>query len=387
MSKSIERICPGCEKLKLFRADQKTCGCGVKKVVKLKELSTSDREAFLKSEVSRLNQELSKVSLFKGYQDVLNEDLLEAVVAIEPLPAVSYKSGTSADAAMAAVLKLSDWHIGAVTKAEETEGFGQFNWALAQERVQYIVQKFLGWIESHRKSFKIPVLYILSEGDMVSGNIHYELEVTNEFPVPVQAVNAGNLLAQAVATLAPHFSEVHVVEIDIDNHSRLTRKLQFAQGGENSWGHIVHGIANARLEKHGNVHIIQCPGIRQLVNINGIKFLVEHGHEVKAWMGIPFYGIERMRGKEAAKRIQAMLEQERKEDFNKYQKDIGFDYISQGHWHVPGIVSGNILINGCLPGTTEYDHAYGRYARPSQVSFLVHPKYKIFDWTPWQPKR
>lgn len=387
--KPVKRQCPQCLEVKEFRGDNKTCGCArpviAKPAAAVAEPATA-RESFLRSEVSSLKSELAKAQRGSGYAEELLDQLTANVSSIEALPALPYVANGQAGADIYAVLKLSDWHIGAMTRVEETEGFGEFNWALAQERVNYIAQKFLGWIETHRRSFNIPKLYIFSEGDMVSGNIHYELEVTNEFPAPVQAVKAGNLLASVVATLAPHFPEVHLIEINIDNHSRLTRKLQFAQGGENSWGYVVHALANARLASHGNISITEAPGIRELVNVNGVKFLVEHGHVNKAWNGIPFYGIERFKGKESAKRMTAMMEVERG-DFLQYQKDIGFDYLSQGHWHVPSIISNNILINGCLPGTTEYDHAAGRYARPAQVSFLVHPKYKLFDWTAWSVKR
>src|SRR6266581_4307027 len=79
--------------------------------------------------------------------------------------------------------------------------------------------------------------------------------------------------------------------------------------------------------------------------------------------------------------MQAMMDTVR--GFENYQKDVGFDYMSVGHWHVPGVVSGNILINGSLSGTDEFDHGCGRHAPPAQVSFLVHPKHKIFGWTAW----
>lgn len=378
--KATKHLCPACNQIKLFRTDQKTCGCRTKAPV-------SDRETYLRREVERLQQRLKQAQEGSGYIQELFDQLTANVAAIEPLPPQPFNSGNAADAEMAAVLKLSDWHIGAVTKGSETQGFGEFNWELAQERVAYIGQKFLGWIETHRRSFNIPKLYIFSEGDMISGDIHYELQVTNEFPAPVQAVKAGNLLASLVGTLAPHFAEIHLIEVNIDNHSRLTKKLQFAQGAENSWQYVVHGIANARLAQHGNINIVEAPGIRELVDVNGVKFLTEHGHVTKAWMGIPFYGIERQRGKEASKRMAAMLEAERRQSFVEFQQQLGFDYMSIGHWHVPGIVSGNILINGCLPGTTEYDHASGRHAPPAQVSFLVHPRYKLFDWTAWGVKR
>lgn len=390
LAKNVKRECPRCKEVKSFRSDQITCGCKIVTAVavgKPEKIEVTNQEAFLKSEVNRLSRVISDHKLFSGYQAVLKDTITEAIEVLEPLPPAKYVEGTSADSEIAAVFKASDWHIGAVTNAWETEGFGQFDWALAQERVDYMAQKFIGWIETHRKSFKIPKLYILSEGDMVSGGIHYELDVTNEFPVPVQAVKAGALLAQFVGTLAPHFKEVHFSQINIDNHSRLTRKLQFAQGAENSWQYVVHEVANAKLAKHGNINTLTAGGIRQIVNVNGQKFLTEHGHEIKAFLGFPYYGMGRLKGKEAGKRMQAMMDRERADNFAAYKKDLGFDYMSLGHWHVPAIVENNILINGCLPGTTEYDHAYGRSSKPAQVSMLVHPKYGIFNWTAWTAKR
>jgi hypothetical protein len=387
MAKNIKRECPRCKVSSEYRADQKTCGSDYCKSLLQPIKNTSDQEKFLKSEVASLTQQINNLKKFNGYQKVLNESIKEAIDAVEPLPAIQYNEGNTAESEIVAVFKVSDWHIGAVTNSWETEGFGQFNWLLAQERVHYMAKKFLGWIETHRKSFKINKLYILSEGDMISGNIHYELDVTNEFPAPVQAVKAGSLLAQFVATLAPHFKEVHFSQINIDNHSRLTKKLQFSEGAENSWGYIVHAIANAKLEKHGNINVLPAGGIRQIVDVNGIKFLTEHGHEIKAFLGIPFYGMERLKGKEASKRMHAMLDQERNNMIGAMKKDIGFDYMSIGHWHVPSIISNSILVNGCLPGTTEYDHAYGRSAKPSQVSFLVHPRYGIYNWTAWAAKQ
>ena len=380
--KETKRKCPACGNVKLFRADQKTCGCKATKV----EMPASDRESYLRKHNAALAAENAKLHNALGSREELLDTLVAATSSLEPLPAVEWAGERRHENEMSAVFKLSDWHVGAVTKVAETEGFGEFNWALAQSRVAYIADKFLGWIATHRRSFHIPTLNIFSEGDMVSGDIHYELQVTNEFPAPVQAVKAGGLLAQMIATLAPHFERVIVTEINIDNHSRLTKKLQFAQGGENSWGYVVHAVANARLAAHENVTINQAPGIRQLVDVVGVKFLVEHGHCVKAWNGVPFYGMERHQGKEATKRMQAMLDAERK-SVDEIAHDIGFDYLSIGHWHVPSIISNRILVNGCLPGTTEYDHAFGRSAPPAQVSFLVHPKYKVFDWTPWGVKQ
>lgn len=387
MAKAIKRICPACGKKKVFRSDQKTCGCkgshpytGVRKTEPVDE---GAQITFLRKEVQRLQTQANRAFEVEGFRQELLDTVKDAADALEPLPPLPYKTSAPVDTEMAAVIKFSDWHIGEVVLAEETEGFGLFNYEIAKQRVAYITSKIIGWVKTHRQSFRIPRLYVFAEGDFISGDIHRELAVTNEFPVPVQAVNAGALLAQSVATLAPHFPELHLVEVGADNHSRLQPKPQFKQKSQNSMSYVVHAMANALLREHGNINIVQAAGIKELVSVNGVNVLSEHGDTVKAWMGIPYYGMERSRGREANKRMQAMLDSERFEELMRFKKEVGFDFISCGHWHVPGVVSGNILTNGSLNGTTEFDHGCGRHAEPSQVSYMMHPKYKLFDWTPW----
>lgn len=337
------------------------------------------RNGFLESQATKLYGQI-------GEQQEIALAIRESVPALEPLPPVSFSGGGRAEATMAAAAQFSDWHISERIEANQTEGLGVFNWAIAQQRADYITQKIIGGVEAHRLAFKVPTLHILAEGDFVSGDIHEELRRTNEFDQPVASILAGELLARQVATLAPHFDEIHVHEIGSDNHGRLQAKPQFKNKSMNSWNFVVYSMANALLKDHKNVVTHLYPGIKELVDINGIKFLAEHGDTIKAWMGIPYYGIERHRGKEATRRMQAMLDSKRQEEWQRFQEEYGFDYFACGHWHVAGIISGNILVNGSLSGTSEFDHGCGRYAKPTQTSFYIHPKYKLFDWTPWTPK-
>ncbi len=345
------------------------------------EPDESAQMLFLRKENQRLARQIEKLKDAEGFREEVLVTIREAVEALEPLPLIPYKRPPKSSAEIAAVIKKSDWHIGARISAAETEGFGEFNWDIAQLRVRYITDKFIASIQANRQIHDIRKLYIFGEGDWVSGDIHEELVRTNEFPLPVQAVNAGNLLAEAVGVLAPHFEEVHLIEVSPDNHGRLERKPQFKQKAQNNMSFVTYSMANALLREHRNVFPYLAPGIKHVQKVNGVNFLIEHGDTVRAWMGIPAYGMERERGREAAKRMQAMMDTVR--GFENYQKDIGFDYMSCGHWHVPGVVSGNILINGSLTGTDEFDHGCGRHAPPAQVSFLVHSKHKIFNWTPW----
>lgn len=330
----------------------------------------AERLAHYKAKSEQAETQLARFRKDRGSYQELIEQLKSAVVAADRWDRVKYAPGDGKKAPISLVVKVSDWQIGEVVSAEETERFGEFNWKIAQDRVFYLADRLIESANMYRAAgFALDELAIFSEADLVSGNIHYELEVTNEFPVTVATANAGLLLGEFTARLAAHFKVVSLYELSADNHGRLTRKSQSKQGGKNNYSYLAHVIANQYLAKHSNVIPTMFPGTKGLATVQGKKFLIAHGHHIMGQAGIPFYGMERDKAREAVKRAQTQGM---------------FDYISMGHWHVPAVISGNILINGSLPGTTEFDHMQGRHAIPSQVSLLVHPKHGMFGWTPWK---
>ena len=389
MAKLVKRLCPACNTIKLFRSDVKICGCQgshPKLIVVPPSASAtmdpSSRIAFLVKENVRLQKQHERDLSVVGFREDLLATIHAAVRPIEPLKAFPLRKLSKADAEIAAVLKFSDWHIGQVTRAAETEGFGEFNYEIAQNSVDWIVQKFLANIAVNRRIYNIPQLYIFCEGDMISGDIHEELRRTNEWPVPVQAIRSGELLARAVATTAPHFDEIHLIEVGADNHGRLQPKPQAKEKSANNMSFVVYSHANALLARHGNIAPLLAEGMKQVVSVRGVNFMVEHGDAVRGGL---VYGLERERGRESAKRMAAMLDARR--GLFDFQREVGFDFLSVGHWHVPSILSGNILVNGSLSGTDEFDHSQGRHSPPAQVSFFVHPTHKLFNWTPWNTPR
>jgi hypothetical protein len=335
------------------------------------ELTLEEQSELLhfKAKSRSLEQSVSSLLKDRGKQIALFSDLKAAIPAIDPYPREPIAAKKHASAPIAAVVKISDWQIGEVIDPAQTESFGAFNFGLAEKRVLRLARKLVDWVTMHRRAgYEVSELHVFSEADMVSGNIHYELEVTNEFPAPIAAIKAGYLFAEFVARLAPHFPKVKLWEVNADNHGRFTRKNQWKQGAQNNWTRIAHEIANGRLLTHQNVEAIMSEGPKLLANVLGKKYLLCHGHHIMSTFGIPYYGMSRDKAREALKRMNT---------------DQTFDYMSMGHFHVEGIVERMILVNGNLPGTTEMDAALGRHGPPVQVSFMSHPKHGLFNWTPW----
>jgi hypothetical protein len=212
---------------------------------------------------------------------------------------------------------------------------------------------------------------VFCEGDYISGNLHPELLATNEFPLPVQTANAGTLLGEVFRILAGHFNTVVVWECGADNHGRLQPKPQFKQKAANSMSFLVHHIANAYASRCSNISFNISEGMKQIAAVNGKKFLLEHGDTLKAWNGLPFYAFAREVGREATRRMMT---------------DKGFNFLQVAHFHTPCFIEGRILVNSSLSGTSEFDHGCGRHALPGQIAYMVHPKFGIFNFTPFTRK-
>lgn len=330
---------------------------------------TSDQALHLRKRIQDLEKEKNELRRKLGEQKELI-DSVKAAITERPLPKqFQYTRAQKKNNPIVPVLKISDIHGGEKTEKDETEGFGVFNWEIAQRRMHGIVMAFLNWVEVQRKAYHIETCHLCCEGDYISGDIHQELLVTNEFPLPVQTAKVGLLLGEVFRAVSGHFKNVHVNMVGADNHGRLTRKPQAKQKAANNMSFLVHTIAMTYADRCRNLHFNVAAGMKMLIDINGVPVLSEHGDTIRGWAGFPYYGMGRLIGKEAKRRMNT---------------DKGFKYHSIGHFHCPAFIEGTTIVNGSLSGTSEFDHSCGRHAEPCQVAYLMHPKHGLFNMVPFQ---
>lgn len=321
----------------------------------------------LRAVVRELETKLSRERDQTGEQRLINLALTEAIAAAVP-PKMVYKANRKAGAPITHVLHLTDLHNGEVTRKDEVDGFGEFNPEIFTSRLAKLASSVTDVTAVKRSGYNIPHLHILGTGDYVSGDIHQELQVTNAYPAPVQAVRAGLDIGEMIAMVAPHFAQVTCDFITLDNHGRMTRKNQAAEGGENNWGYVVAHIISQYLKRFSNVNVRIHAKASALVPIGPERYLLFHGHQIKGWAGLPYYGFDRRVAMEAVKRMGF--------------PETGFTKLTMGHFHV-AVDSPHWLIGGSLSGTNAFDHSCGRHSPAHQTSWLVHPKHGQFDWTRW----
>lgn len=298
--------------------------------------------------------------------DVVHQ-LSEAIVKAAPMP-MQYVAEGSSKAPCTHVLHITDWHYGAVIEKDEVDGFGEFSPEIAEARVKALGQMIVKKTEAQRHGYNVPRLHVIGTADLISGGIHQELLVTNAFPEPVQAVRCGYLLGGLLAMCAQHFETVEVDLVTLDNHGRLMKKPQAAQGGFNNWGYVVAEIAKQHVAELTNVVVRIHAKPSALVVVGPERYLAFHGHQIRGWAGKPYYGFDRRAAMEAIKRMGV--------------PESAFTKLLMGHFH--HAIDGDVWkLGGSLSGTDAFDHSCGRHAAPHQTAWFVHPKHGEFDFTKW----
>ena len=307
-----------------------------------------------------------------GKLEIFFNKVIEAIRPVDPLPIIYKTTGKQKQgSAIVAVCQISDSHCGEVQEPKEIENFGEFNPEICEARNIKYAEKFIDWADMHRNSYTLNECAVIVTGDLISGDIHEELRVTNAFPTPVQCVRAAEILTKQIALIAPHFNKVTVHFLVEDNHARLTKKPQMKEAGYNSLNYIVGKLAESYLSKHDNVEFNIYPQFEKVIHVLSRAYLICHGHKILQNFGVPWYSIERKVGRESTSRMHLIMN-----DLN-VAKEIGFHRYVFSHWHTP-FESFLYSCNGSVSGTNSYDHSFGRFANPSQSSWMVG-KYGEFN--------
>jgi len=302
-----------------------------------------------------------------AFRDMLKRLLNDATATIDPPPRYIPIKPPKDVVYETLLLHVSDWHADEIVRAENVFGLNEYNREVVDRRIKKIVSSTLeikGRMESG--GYRFPSLVIAANGDMVSGTIH-EVERHTDGPnIMATAIRCGQLFAGMIRDLCGHFEHVYVFGTS-GNHGRLAdaRKVQTKEPTR-SWDYLVYEYARAMLRDCQNVQMEVPDAWAVMYELEGKLFYQGHGHFVKSWNSIPFYGISRM-----TSRLGAVLA--------KHFRPV--DYWLFGHFHVQGSIEnagGEYLINPPLIGPQEFGvHTFGDAVPPGQGLFGVHEKYGL----------
>lgn len=163
---------------------------------------------------------------------------------------------------------LSDLHIGAAFSSE----LGEYNSDIATRRLNQYIREIVKIAERHNSEN----CFVSIQGDLISGNIHKSIQVTNRENVIDQIKIAANLITDFCFELSNYFKKVTITNVS-GNHSRIDKKEDALHSErlddligwivKNSLSHI-----NKITFKENNLDI----GIAS-IDIRGKEYIAVHG--------------------------------------------------------------------------------------------------------------
>lgn len=302
-----------------------------------------------------------------AFRDKLTFELEKHAKVLQAPPAYKCPPKSNSTVTETLLLHLSDWHADEVVRQEAVIGLNSYNSHIVEKRVGRIVGNTIEIKDRLQKGgHRFPSLVVAMNGDMVSGTIHEIEKHTDSGNIIKSVLKCAELLATAIRDLAGEFENVYCFGTS-GNHGRLpdAKKVQL-KDPTRSWDYLIYKYAELALKDCENVHIEIPDSWAVMYEIDRKMFYQGHGHFIKSWNSIPFYGISRL-----TSRLGAVL--------NKHYRPV--DYWLFGHFHVNGSIEnagGEYLVNPSLIGPQEFGvHCLGDATSPGQSLYGVHAKYGI----------
>jgi len=315
------------------------------------------RERMAKAEYAALKK---RSTLF----EIIGENILSAVEAFPPPRAIPqeklrFKKKNETEEM---IFLWSDSKIGQVVDQKESGGLGSYNVDIFLERIEYLKTSLKKIFEIHLQNTPYPVFSIFFLGDIVEGSTIFPgQERQTDMHVVRQAIFAVDRIAEFVAWVAALYPWKVKCYCVVGNHGRVGKKGE--QSPLNNFDFLVYHFIQERLANFTNVEFHVSQSWWMLVERMKHLFLLVHGDDIRAWMGIPYYGIER-----SESRYQKMIG----------QAGEGFHYFCCGHHHQEAAIKSRIFVNGSWVGGSEFSIKNLQVSNsPTQLLLSVHPVFGV----------
>ena len=305
-----------------------------------------------KAEHARIKSELD--TLEKVYEEAL---------ILQPQPDWLKPSKGKADRNRATLIAfLSDVHAGEVVRAEEMTGYNAFNLDICDARLARFFDKTVMLARDYLAGVTYDGIVLALGGDMVSGDIHDELEQTNELSGLDTTLWVAPRLLAGIERWAEEFGAIHVVSAP-GNHGRDSAKPRYkGRSAHNADTHIarVAALYHSQTNPAGSVTFDIPEAWDADFRVYDWRFALEHGDNLR------FSGTSEIGALGPVKR--GTLRKARQHE----QEGRPFDVNLVGHFHQLVMApSQGFVMNGSVKGYDEYARGWHLKPEPAQQALMV----------------
>jgi len=337
-------------------------------LTKAKEGVLTKNLRMAKKEIEILTKDMSKNETTDQLVKEIKSALLDSGISRLSSPFIN--SAVSDDKCLAGTptLFLSDWHWAEVVDPKQIENLNKYNIDIGMKRSERVFSKSLNLLFHHLSGQTYDRAVIPLGGDMLSGNIHEELQRTNETPMADAVRSLAIELARGIREYAKNFKTVYVPCV-VGNHGRFEKKPTAKGKAKDNFDYMVYTFIHALVADLPNVKIDISEATDIRFDIYKTRYLLTHGDQIKGGAGIG--GI-----------WPSMMKTDQRKRKRHQISGGGYDYLMCGHFHHYGMID-NIIVNGSLKGYDEY--AYGGnfdFEPPQQAMWITHPQHGITQVMP-----
>jgi hypothetical protein len=256
---------------------------------------------------------------------------------------------------------LSDTHYGEVVNPAEVGGYNKYDLAIAEIRTERFFGRVVRLARDYFAGVKYDGIVLALGGDIVSGDIHDELQQTNALSTYQTVEWAVPRLAAGVEMLAKEFGRTHVVSVP-GNHGRDQKVPRYKKrSAHNADQHIAKLLAML-LAKNDAITFQVAESLDSTFPLYGFSFSVEHGDELaRSFAGSaeigPLGPLQR-----GTNRKKVALSAE--------GTDLHYALWCHFHKYLPLAASG-FIGNGSVKGTDEYARGLKFRPEPPQQALMV----------------
>ena len=311
--------------------------------------------------------EIGKIFHRKTFFEMIGENIIKEVRA---LPAPVRLKPERLNAARKQepeemIMQISDSQIGSLVDVRESGGLGAYSAEIFRQRLDYLKSSLEKIYEIHLHNTPYPVFNFFFLGDIVEGSTIFKgQQRQTDIYATRQVIEAVDKLGEFVAWVAGLYPWQVNCYCVVGNHGRVGDKGE--QSPLNNFDYLVYHFMAEKLKNYKNVAFNIPDSWYMLVKRMGKIHLLLHGEDIKGWMNIPFYGLER-----SDARYKEMLH-----DFG-----ISYDYYHCGHHHQAIQIKGRRFMNSTFVGGSELSlKNMVVNSIPTQTLMSIHPKYGV-TWT------
>jgi predicted MPP superfamily phosphohydrolase len=265
---------------------------------------------------------------------------------------------------------LSDTHYGEVVIAKEMADYNAYNLDIAEQRTKRFFERTMRVAKQYLAGVTYDGIVLALGGDLVSGDIHEELEQTNEMSTYETVEWAVPRLRAGIELWLEEFGQVHVVSAP-GNHGRNTKKPRHKKrSANNADTHIARLLAGS-MDGVDGVTFDVPRSLDASFEIYGRRFALEHGDEARGGNGqVGAMGPVKIRA--YRRLLQTSME------------GAAMDYLLVGHFHQLVMApQQGFVMNGSLKGYDEYARAKAFKPEPPQQALMVMtPEHGLTVCTP-----